>query len=303
MDSLRRWILDNNADAAMMALSLILGFHFIVVKDALEAFQPITYNAMRFSLALPVVLLLAFRHRHQMRFSRQDLIFLFWMTVIGLVGYQVLFVLSLSFTTSTNSALLIATMPIWTALLSILQRSIDLRTGLMIGLGITFVGVALVILSQGEADLGFSSDDVMGSLMALGAAMVLGMNAVYTQPLVVRYGGLGNALYKHIFTSLGLLLIAVPDLVTLKADDFAPDIWPNLLYSGYLASLSGFLISNYALGKIGAARTAAYNNFWPVVAAISGVLVLGEKLTPLLMIGGAMTLVGVALARHYMHSR
>ncbi len=303
MSHLQRWVQDNSADLGMIFLSLILGFHFIVVKDALEIFQPITYNALRFTLAFPAVLALALRNRQLMRFEQQDLRYLFAITIVGLVGYQVLFVLSLNFTTSTNSALLIATMPIWTALISIFRRIMEPRTGLTIGLIVTFVGVAVVILSQGDASFSISRDDIWGSLMALGAAMALGTNAVLSQPLVVRYGGLSNALYKHMFTSLGLVIIAVPDLMTLRPADIPSSIWPNLLYSSFLASLSGFLISNYALGKIGAARTATYNNFWPIVAAISGIIVLGETLTPLLLIGGILTLAGVAIARHYMHSR
>lgn len=284
----------------MAWLTVIWGFHYIVIKDAVQYFNPITFNALRFSLALPVFFVIGMRNRDVLKFERRDLMLLIGMTLVGLVGYQVLFVTAVKYTTSTNVALLIATMPLWTAVFSIVLGTLSLRRGLMVGLAITLFGVVMVVLSRAGANMSMSSDDFIGSAMALTAAVIFALYLLASKPFVDRYGGLGNALVKQWVTAFGLLFLAMPDIITLRPSDFPPKLIPNFLYSGLLACVSGYLISNYAIGKIGPARTAMYNNFAPIFAAIGGVLVLHEPITGGLFLGGAFTMVGVNLVRRQM---
>lgn len=300
LQELRTYIRTYLADFGMAWVTVIWGFHYIVVKDAVQYLNPITFNALRFMLALPVFFFIASRNRHVLKFERRDLMILIGMTLIGLVGYQVLFVTAVQYTTSTNAALLIATMPLWTAVFSIVLGMISLRRGLMLGLVITLIGVVLVVLSRSGAQLSMSSDDLIGSGMALLAAIILATYMIASKPLVDKYGGLGNALYKQWITAFGLIVLALPDIVTLRASDIPMELIPNFLYSGLLACVGGYFISNYAIGKIGPARTAMYNNFAPLFAAIGGILLLHEEMTGGLFIGGALTMLGVNVVRRQM---
>jgi drug/metabolite transporter (DMT)-like permease len=296
----RSYFATYSADFGMAWVTVVWGFHYIVIKDAVQYFNPITFNALRFALALPVFFFIAARNRHVFRFERRDLLMLIGMTLIGLVGYQVLFVTAVQYTTSTNAALLIATMPLWTAVFSIVLGTLSLRRGLMIGLAITLFGVIMVVLSRAGANFSMSSDDLIGSAMALLAAVIFAIYLLASKPFVDRYGGLSNALVKQWVTAFGLLVLAMPDIITLRPSDFPLKLLPNFLYSGLLACVGGYLISNYAIGKIGPARTAMYNNFAPLFAAFGGILLLHEHMTGGLLIGGALTMVGVNLVRRQM---
>ena len=288
-----------SADLLTMLLVLILGFHFIVVKDAIQHFTPITYNAIRFLIGAFVMLAVGWRIRHQLRFERRDLIYLFVAAMLGLVGYQVLFITSLSLTTSTNTSLMVMTMPTWTAIISMLTGRIVVRKGLFVGLLMVTFGVALVVLSGSSSGVGVSRNDVLGSAIGLGAAALLGGFVVLTSDLITKYGALPNSVFRHLFTTIGLTTIAAPDMLSLSVADFPIELLPHFLYSGLLASLAGFTISNYAIKKLGPARFTSYNNFIPVVTAIAGVVVLGDTLTTGLVLGGAMTISGVAMVRRF----
>ena len=43
----------HRADALMTVMVFVWGFHFIVVKDAVGDMDPLTYNAVRFTIGLP----------------------------------------------------------------------------------------------------------------------------------------------------------------------------------------------------------------------------------------------------------
>ena len=62
------------------------------------------------------------------------------------------------------------------------------------------------------------------------------------------------------------------------------------------ASVLAYLIFYYALTKISASRVIAFSYLQPVIVTVLGVLLLGDRVTPHLLGGGALVLVGVALA-------
>lgn len=287
----------HSADVAMSVIILVWGFHFIVLKDALSTVPPLVFNALRFTSGFPLMALIAWRYRARLHVPRR---YRGWIVLNGLLGsviYQAGFVLGLERTTSTNTALLVATMPTWTALFSILLGWVRLRRWLVMGIGITFAGVALVVLSRSENGLSLSHDDLTGSLILLGAALVGSISTLASKPLVDRVGGMAMAVWSYMIAMLGLVVLALPDLRSVSPDTFPVRVWPNIFYSGVLSSVAGFLVWNYAMQRLGPTRTASYHNFTPIVASIGGILVLGEPLTAGLLAGGVLTMSGVLIVR------
>ncbi len=287
----------------MCFVTVIWGFHFIVVKEALSQFAPVTFNAIRFSIGTPVILLIALRTPSAWRVPRRTWGRILLTTLLGSLGYQVLFVLGIKRTTSTNTALLNATSPTWTALFTIALGWVSLRRGLLVGIAITLGGVICVVLGGAESGLAFSHNDVTGSVMILVASVMAALSALISKSLVDQVGSMAMAVWSYVLTAVGLAVLAVPNLVTLSASDLPLRVWPKLLYSGLLSSVLGFLIWNYALKQIGPTRAATYNNITPIVAAVASIAILGEPLTPALVAGGVLTLCGVVLVRRNIYLR
>jgi O-acetylserine/cysteine efflux transporter len=292
-----RHIRQPNADVAMMLMVFVWGFHFIVMKDGFSGVAPLTYNAVRFMVALPLILLLMARQPALRCFPSMPQRGLLAIAMIGPLGFQVGLAWGLARTTSTNSALLVATMPAWTALISIGLGQVATSRQILAGLALAFGGVTLVVLSRAGADLSLSTDDLVGSLLLLGAALAVAFESIASKPLVDRHGGMTVAVWKYLATLVGLLVLASPDLLRFSPDVLPADRIPHILYSA-LAAVTGFVVMNYAVGKIGPTRTTAYFNLNPIVAAVAGIVALGEPLTVSLVIGGVMTLWGVRVVRH-----
>lgn len=285
------------ADAVMLFNVIVWGVQFIVMKDAISTLPPLAYNAIRFSVGLPLLLMIGFRNRQAMRIARADIPRLIVLGLIGQFGYQVLTVLALDRTTGTNVSLLLATVPSWTAILSILLGTLLIRRAMLLGLGMSLVGVALVILGDAASPVSVSHGDVFGMGLALTAALCIAIFTITIKPLMDRYGASVIAIWTYILTCVGLLVVASPDLLTLGPGDIPPRIWPHIAYSGILSSAIGFLLEGYAIRHLGAARMSNYYNVQPLVTAIAGVLVLHEPITRPLVLGGALALVGVTIVR------
>jgi O-acetylserine/cysteine efflux transporter len=291
------------ADLLMTGMVFVWGFHFIVVKDAVENIAPLTFSALRFLVGLPLILLLAWSKRDLLHFSRRDVALVLAITIIGSVGYQAGFALGIKRTTSTNTALLVATMPTWTALFSILVGMVEIRRQLLAGVGITLGGVVLVIYSRSGHGLALSHDDLVGSMLVLGAAMVNGVSSVWSKPVVDRLGGMPLAISKYCITTAAMTALAAPDLFTLSGDDLPIRLLPNVLYSGILSGVGGFIIVHYALYAMDPTRSTSYFNFNPIVAAFAGIVILGEPFSLWLLAGGVLTVAGVVVVRNNVFMR
>ncbi len=282
----------------MMFIIVIWGCHFIVMKSGLSSIPPLTYNALRYAVALPFITgMILYRDRTAIRVSRHDLFQLLVVFTVGSTIYQILFALALNLTTSTNTALVVATMPAWTAIISIFAGMVALRRRMLMGIGITLAGVAIVVLGGAGAQFGLSHDDLIGSLLALVGAIVTAWGNIAAKPLVDRLGGIRVSLWSYWITTGGLIVVALPDLIHFSMERLPPRVWPNVFYSGFLSGILGTLIWNYALKAIGPARAVSYQNFPPIVAAVAGIIFLGDPVTVGLLLGGTLTLVGVVLVR------
>ncbi len=287
----------------MTGMVFVWGFHFIVMKDAVADIPPLTFNALRFLIGLPVLLIFAHYQRTWRTLPRRDIALIGLLAFTGPLLYQIGFVLGIERTTATNAALLAATMPTWTALFSIVMGLVEIRRRLLIGISVTLIGVALVVLSRSEDGLSLSHDDLIGSALVLGATLASAISNVVNKPVIDRLGGIRVAIWKYIFTLSGLLILAGPEIVQLSGDDLALSSTPSILYSGVLSGVGGFLAMNFALQEIGPTRAATYFNFTPIVAAFAGIAVLGEPASIWLLTGGALTLYGVAMVRYNIYLR
>ena len=69
---------------------------------------------------------------------------------------------------------------------------------------------------------------------------------------------------------------------------------------GFVVVFGTFLATsawNYALGSMDSSIAGVFLYVQPVVAAIGGILILGERLTWPLLLGGALIILGVAIAQ------
>ena len=77
----------------------------------------------------------------------------------------------------------------------------------------------------------------------------------------------------------------------------APRTWVELIYLAAFNSLLGAVLWNYGTKHLPGAAAGSFLYLLPVIAIGAGYLILGEPITPWLVAGGAIMLVGVALAQ------
>ncbi|NNF58723.1 MAG: DMT family transporter [Rhodothermaceae bacterium] len=293
---------DRRYDAALLLVVLIWGLNFPIIKVPLAVMPPFTVNLFRFLVSIAVLgALWAAEARRQGRafagaFRKQP-----WtiggLGLIGHVGYQVFFILGVANTTAGSAALIIASAPIWTALIGHLSGVDRLHSAQWAGVLLSFVGVLTVVLA-GEGQVDFSSDAFVGNMLMLAGAVMWALYTVLSRPVMARGAD------PLAFTFFGVL-VAMPILIalglfTLPATDWAAVdgwTWLALLFSGGLSTGLAYYLWNVAVRRVGPSQTAVFSNLVPFVALLAALVVLGEPITWAQVFGGVLIIGGLVVMR------
>jgi drug/metabolite transporter (DMT)-like permease len=120
---------------------------------------------------------------------------------------------------------------------------------------------------------------------------------VLSLPLLRRHPPLVVAAYTMLFGGIAASPFAVPGFVTAEWGEVSRGAWEAVAYSTLLVAAFGFYAWQRGVSRVGANRVLVYQYLITLVGVTSGVVLLGEVLTANKVLGGAVILAGVYLAR------
>jgi len=199
-------------------------------------------------------------------------------------------------TTAGYQSLLINTHPLFVPLLAHRFLKGDRLTRTKVaGSGVAFLG--FVVAMGGVGALGAEPPPptmLAGNLLLLGSAVLLAAKAVYTAALVRDIEP-----YRVLFWQM---VLAVPIFLALSPLIDGPQPWRwspvaalAIAYQGVVVAGFCFVVWTYLLRRYAPSRLAVVMFATPVFGVALGAGLLGERVTPGLVIGGVLVLAGIAL--------
>jgi drug/metabolite transporter (DMT)-like permease len=286
----------SRTDLLVLCVTLIWAASFSVVKYALRQMGPLSFATVRFGTASVMLLAWVWLSEGKPVISREDWVrvVLVGLTAIGV--YQVFFTVGLEYTTASNSSLMLATIPAWTAMFAVASGEERITPWQVVGMLLSFVGVALTIGGSGDG-LQLGWDSVRGDALTLGAAALSAASTVLSRRLLLRYSALRMMAVSMLCGSLFLMAVSVPEMVTEDWAHLSGGTWLALAFSAVPAAGLAYVVWFKSIGEIGASRTVIYNNLIPPMAILIAFTTLGERFTPVQALGALVILLGVALTR------
>lgn len=277
--------------AALTAAVVIWGSTYVVIKDALDDIGPLALAFARFLVVLPLLLPLARRAGLRLEHLRERRFWVFGAT--GVTVYFGLQNLGIALTTAGSAALVTAAIPGATALLAFALLGERPSAQRWVGIALSTVGVALIVGSG--LDLG-AWQAVAGNLIVLASTVAW---AAYT----VQGRRLGSATAPIVSTTAGFAT-GTALLLPLAAAEVALSGWPTptsamaaaVVYLGVFGSGVAILLWNVGVSRVEASAAGAFTNVVPVVG-LAFAIALGEPVSPLQLVGGAIAGVGIVIAQ------
>ena len=281
---------------AALTCGCIWGYTYVVMVILFRDFTPVEVQFFRFAIAAVVLYLVYPKRMEQKTTWRQELLF----AGAGLSGVTTYFFLqgiAVLNSSASNVAVIVAVSPVFTALLAwkILGEARPTRT-FFIGAVLALSGIGLISFAGSQLEL-----NPLGDLIAVFTALSFAFYSIIAR----KIGGFG----LHIIPVtrriiLYGLLFLIPAMIAM---DFRLELerfsyLPNLtgtLYLGLAASAACYVLWNFAVKTLGPARTSVFFYFVPVVGVAGSVLVLGETLTWMRLLGIVLTLGGLLLSNQW----
>lgn len=268
------------------AVGVIWGASFLMIKIALDAFHPGLITLVRVGLGAAALVALPGGLTRIAPEDRRA------MTVLSIVWVAVpftLFPLAEEHINSAVTGLLNGATPFFAGLVGALFFSRTPRGPQRWGIGIGFVGIALV--SIGSSAEGGTA--VVGVLMVLAATICYGFATNMAGPLQRRYGSVPVMARMLV---LATLWTAPFGLYGATRSEFAWGPAVAVLVLGVVGTGYAFAFMASLVGRVGGPRASFVTYLIPVVSLALGVIFLAETVATTALFGVALVLGGAVLA-------
>jgi drug/metabolite transporter (DMT)-like permease len=281
------------AGALALLLSTLWAGNPVANKAGLDDAGPMRLGWLRFAIGGVVVLIYAVATRQSFRVLRHEWVPL---ALLGtLFTVQLAFMnIGQDFSTAGHAVVVTSTFPLWTGVFAHFfvpgDRMSRSRT---LGTLVAYSGV-IAVFYKGFADS--SSDFLVGDLLLLGSAVLLGGRQVYLSQL-----GQGIAQHKLLISQgvFGVTTFVIASLIFESDEAFVVTtrLVVALLYTGVLIAGLGFIGQTWLLKRYLPSRVTVISLSQPIFGVLFSWWILGESVGGELYIGAALVVVGSALAQ------
>lgn len=273
------------SDLSLLFVAAVWGGGFVAVKDALNNITPMMLMAMRFIMA--TIFVYAFLHKWIGKISKEDL------KKGSVVGFLLFLAFAaqtfgLQFTTASKQGFLTATYVVMVPLLywMLYRKMPGVRA--FIGSFFTIAGIALISF-QDASIFSLNIGDGLTLLCALlFAAHIISIEYFAKDMNVFKLAFVQIAAAAVLFTVTALLTESMPAVITSRT-------WIALIYMSMFSTFLCFTVQTVAQKYTTSSHASIIMSLEAVFAAIFGVLILKEHLTPLMIAGCGLIFVAILI--------
>lgn len=279
----------------LLGMAVLFGGTWPAGKVAASHVAPATAATVRFVTACLLLYLIAWLQGRPPRLpARRDLPIVFAMGLTIVALYNLCFLYGMRMTPASDGSIIVpGAMPVLAILLAWRLYGHELRREVVFGLVLALSGLVLVVDPVG----GFNTRRLIGDLILLSAAASWASYTLIAQRASNRFDSISANIYLSGSGALMLLPFAFLGGGWGGLARAPMSAWSSIAYLAVGGTVLGFVLFSEGVRLVGMRHTAAFALLVPVFGVLSSVLVLGERLRPLLVVGGLLVIGGLWLVQ------
>ncbi len=269
------------ASVALVGITAVWGYTFLVVQDAVAQMPVMDFLAWRFLVA--TVVMIALRPTCLRGVTRLELLRGIGLGAILGLGY-ITQTYGLRYTSAAISGFITGMFVVLTPVMSwvLLRRKTNRNTWLVVALAT--VGLALLSLNGWSVGI--------GELLTLGCAVFFAIHIVGLGEWSSQYDPYAFALLQIGAVAVISLIAAIPGGIAMPP---GPGVWAVVVITGVVATAVAFVVQTWAQSLVSATRAAVVMTMEPVFAGLFAVVIGGNQLTPRTLGGAACVLAAMLI--------
>jgi drug/metabolite transporter (DMT)-like permease len=286
------------SDILLLALAnFIWATGWSAIKYTQAQMGPVVLNC--WTLGISVVTLLPFAYAEygegrasRTRLTARDYLDFAIMGLFGVTGMTLLYALGARLSLAANGALISMTVPIFTALIAVAVLGERLTRARLVSFIVALVGVVVI------SDLRWGSVSLLGSYVTGNLLLLLGAigNAVYVvygKKLLDRAGPMTVLFWGQVlgvFASLPFLYLE--PFYPYAINTYTSYTWLSLIFLGVIYFAISMVLFYKVLVRLEAGKIMVFTYLQPVFGVAMAVMLLHEKVTRGMLIGGGLVIAG-----------
>ncbi len=263
---------------------------YLVAKRAIAEFGPIALLVCRFTVSAGLFAIILLTTAGPVLPPRRALIRILLLGLLAGPTNQGLFFIGLARSTPAHAALLYALTPLGVYLYSVALGRERILGRVMVGIGIAFLGVTVLLLGRG---LAAAQGPLFGDLLILGAVLGWVLYTAEGKPFAAEYGSVRATAWSMIAASLWIFPLAPFFVRPAEVLAATPVAIGGIFYLALMTSVVSYMLWYFALARMEASKVAVFSNLGPVLTAIGAWVFQGERVSWEIFVGGLLVLIGV----------
>ena len=273
---------------------LFWGMAFIWMRIVLEYYQPITVATIRITLSAVFLLSFIKLFKKSQKIEKSDYKLFLISAFFNPFIYFLLESYGIKYVSPTISAVIIATIPLFSPLIAYFLVKEKFSLFCVFGIIISFFGIIIMLVNK---DLSLKADPTGVLILFLAVASAL-IYTVLLVKLTKKYSSVNIITYQNLIGAVYFL----PLFFYLDFENFI-SVKPNfelissLIFLSVLCSSIAFIFYATSIKNLGMSKTNTFTNFIPVFTAIFSYFILAEVFTLSKILGIIIVIAGVFVSQ------
>jgi len=275
---------------ALFVVCIVWGVSWVGTKAAVKYMPPIQMVGIRQIIAgLAYVLFFVMRGKSLPKGKEWYPIIL--LSALNFMISNGLATWGVKLTTAGLSSILGAVFPLWLVLILTLRGSSKIPPLAWLGILLGFGGICIIFYDH-LAEL-FHPGFQLGVILGLMAALAWAFGTVYTKEFALSFNPYHSIGWQMLISGIVLTLIAQVSGNVIPLNEVKLYTWGAIAFLVIISSIIAFVAYLYALQKLPTGLVSIYAYINPIVAVVTGSILLNERMTLVMMAGAIITLTGV----------
>jgi drug/metabolite transporter (DMT)-like permease len=267
---------------------------FSFIKIGLTELSPVNLTIMRLLITCIVFssIYIIFKKNFS-HLKKKDILPIFFLGFFGIIIYHLGLNYGEQYVSASVSSLIIATIPIFTAILATIFLKENITLKIAFGIILSLIGV-IVISTLGSNKTSIEIQYIYGAIGVVIASIVAAGYTIVGKKLLKRYSAISLTFYAFIFGSIGLFPFVSSSLFV-EVANMSYIGWASVIFLSIFPTIIGYVFWYVALEVKDASKLGAYLYFIPILSTIFSYFLLDERITLFFVLGGSLVLIGLII--------
>lgn len=290
----------NLAWVSIVITTVFWSSSLIFAKIVYAEMTPIVFVTLRYTLAVPFLVIAAILFRRELAPISDVKNSWHFIVAAGIFGpflSQVMQYIGLGMTNAGETILLLNLSPVFAVILAaplLKERVTREKVG---GLTLAMLGILFIMLGGTPLEGTLDTLRLLGDTIVIISTLIFAMNGIVGKFAVNSVDSVSLTLYSTLsavpFLWVSVFIFEDPSVIL----HLSPLTWGIVLWVAVVNSVIAFILYYNSMKYIEASKVQIALNLIAVWGVIMSVTVLGEVATPLLLLGGIITILGVILSQ------